>query len=350
MCIRDRSTWGEYNRIFSLRLRIQLQIDQMEGLSQDISEKIRSLMEECEWRTYKCKNGFSIKFLKNVYESFYDELKALNLPKEMDVIKDVYEGGFKVWECTYDLLDFLCEENSVDFKGKVVIDLGCGHGLLGIFALMQGASFVVFQDFNKEVLKLCVELNLHANEIPLDVTRIGFISGDWSTNRESFLALKQTVAAASGVALMDTSTNMFDYVLTSEVLYNPENYGKLADVMGCFLKPSSGIGLIGSKVYYFGCGGSVEDFKVFMQTNKGEVYKVWTVKEIVDKRSYRREILGLSLLMQDCKRFACSSSLADSQFCVKENRYVGDQQFVVISNKDIILNYVAVLYLSLIHI
>jgi ribosomal protein L11 methylase PrmA len=32
------------------------------------------------------------------------------------------------------------------------MDLGCGHGLLGILALLKGAKCVLFQDFNLEVL------------------------------------------------------------------------------------------------------------------------------------------------------------------------------------------------------
>ena len=51
------------------------------------------------------------------------------------------------------------------FVGKIVIDLGCGHGLLGILALKFGAKLVIFQDFNSEVLKTLTFFNLLLNNM-----------------------------------------------------------------------------------------------------------------------------------------------------------------------------------------
>ena len=74
----------------------------------------------------------------------------------------VYEGGLKVWDCSFDLADFVALETA-SFAGKRVIELGCGQGLPGVMALKVGASHVVFQDFNAEVLtnatKPVIELN-----------------------------------------------------------------------------------------------------------------------------------------------------------------------------------------------
>lgn len=52
----------------------------------------------------------------------------------------------KIWECTLDLLDHL-EKDSFQFDGLNVLDLGCGSGLLGMYALRKGASSVHFQDY-----------------------------------------------------------------------------------------------------------------------------------------------------------------------------------------------------------
>ena len=38
------------------------------------------------------------------------------------------------------------------FKGKRVCEIGCGHGLLGIGAAMLGASHIVLQDYNGNVI------------------------------------------------------------------------------------------------------------------------------------------------------------------------------------------------------
>jgi ribosomal protein L11 methylase PrmA len=58
----------------------------------------------------------------------------------------VYEGGFKVWECTQDLADLLTFDDK-EFVGKKVCDLGCSAGILGMIALISGAEKVDFQDY-----------------------------------------------------------------------------------------------------------------------------------------------------------------------------------------------------------
>ena len=57
-----------------------------------------------------------------------------------DLISGVSEGGLKVWECTFDMVDYLQNQ---EFTGKSVIELGCGQGLPGILAAKRGATKVV---------------------------------------------------------------------------------------------------------------------------------------------------------------------------------------------------------------
>ena len=63
-----------------------------------------------------------------------------------------YEGGFKLWDCTVDLAKYMIGVTDV-FKGKRVMDLGCGHGLLGILAYKLGAKEVCLQDYNQDVIE-----------------------------------------------------------------------------------------------------------------------------------------------------------------------------------------------------
>lgn len=63
-----------------------------------------------------------------------------------DLIPAVYEGGFKIWECTYDLAEFLAK-NSKEIVDKNVCDLGCSAGILGILSLANEAKHVDFQDY-----------------------------------------------------------------------------------------------------------------------------------------------------------------------------------------------------------
>lgn len=51
----------------------------------------------------------------------------------------------------------------------------------------------------------------------------------------------------------------FDYILTSETIYNPKNYGKLLNVFKTKLKPD-GVIYLAAKSVYFGVGGSVNQF------------------------------------------------------------------------------------------
>ena len=49
--------------------------------------------------------------------------------KKSDLISGVYEGGLKVWECSFDLVDYILKKRSEDpewLKGKTVLELGCG--------------------------------------------------------------------------------------------------------------------------------------------------------------------------------------------------------------------------------
>ncbi|KAG6548631.1 hypothetical protein Mapa_009785 [Marchantia paleacea] len=83
-----------------------------------------------------------------------------------DLVPGKYEGGLKLWECTVDLINTLRREikdGQLSFRGKRVLELGCGHGLPGILACLKGASTVHFQDFNAEVLRHLTIPNVEAN-------------------------------------------------------------------------------------------------------------------------------------------------------------------------------------------
>ena len=58
-------------------------------------------------------------------------------PYSKDIIPGVYEGGLKVWECTIDLLKYIVSHSDL-IKNKHILELGCGHGLIGIGALKLG--------------------------------------------------------------------------------------------------------------------------------------------------------------------------------------------------------------------
>lgn len=229
-----------------------------------------------------------------------EEILSRTTEQRSDLIPGVYEGGLKVWECTYDLLE-LIEKDGETFGGKVVLDLGCGAGLLGILALKRGARHIHFQDYNSTVIeqltvpnvilncqedddreseddkdrrgkgktqegdgckkkpeeaqelkhgspspkKRAVDLSQH----PL-LTKCRFFSGDWST----FPALVQKAGQQT----------KYDLILTSETIYNTAYYPALHDTLHKLLAPD-GLVYLATKSHYFGVGGGLHLFETFVK-------------------------------------------------------------------------------------
>lgn len=220
-----------------------------------------------------------------------DEEKILTRTAEQrsDLITGVYEGGLKVWECTYDLLE-LIEKEGETFTGKVVLDLGCGAGLLGILALKRGARLVHFQDYNSTVIEQLTVSNVILNcrdededdsdeergkgggkikakqDLKEDIsppkkrsidrtqdpllTKCRFFSGDWST----FLDL----------LIKEDPLPKFDIILTSETIYNTNYYPVLHKTLEKLLA-SGGLVYLATKSHYFGVGGGLHLFETFVE-------------------------------------------------------------------------------------
>lgn len=223
-----------------------------------------------------------------------DNEKILSRTAEQrsDLISGVYEGGLKVWECTYDLLE-LIEKDGETFPGKAVLDLGCGAGLLGILALKRGADQVHFQDYNSTVIEQLTMPNAILNcqeddevdsgdliegkekgggkmetkqtvkdgnpppkkravelsQQPL-LANCRFFSGDWST----FLAFVQK----------EDPQLKYNIIFTSETIYNTAYYPVLHETFHKLLAPD-GLIYLATKSHYFGVGGGLHLFEKFVE-------------------------------------------------------------------------------------
>lgn len=121
------------------------------------------------------------------------------------VIRYIYmfTGGFKLWEGASDLVHHVqeTEKQGASYADKKVLELGCGHGVPGIYMWKKGAE-VDLQDYVRIPRSLCIFSHM-ANRKPfqnaevlglltipnailnLDGTqesvteRLGFYSGDW---------------------------------------------------------------------------------------------------------------------------------------------------------------------------
>lgn len=101
---------------------------------------------------------------------------------DSDLVSGVYEGGLKVWDCAFDLVDWVSANKDL-ITGKRVLELGCGQGLPGVMALKAGAAKVIFQDFNVEVLdkatKPVIEMNVEGADSSSGSERYGLLAGTW---------------------------------------------------------------------------------------------------------------------------------------------------------------------------
>lgn len=233
-----------------------------------------------------------IKYFKNILDCLSSVDLPFSLPNDQDIINEIYEGGFKVWECTTDLIDFFKnEKNSSILKNAKILDVGCGQGILGILGLKYDADFILFQDYNVEVLKYCALPNIKVN-FENDWTsiskKIAFVSGDWMTMHEKIEKNMNEIPLNNEEIVIP---KVYDVLLMSEVIYRKENYEKIAHVIVKNMK-KEGVCFLASKVYYFGVGGSLPEFELFLQNNYP--FLEWVqVSEIKNKKSNNRKIIEI---------------------------------------------------------
>lgn len=204
-----------------------------------------------------------------------------------DLIPGVYEGGLKIWECTFDLLEYLSAAG-IQLSNKTVLDLGCGAGLLGIAALRGNAEQVHFQDYNSTVIDKLTLPNVAANCVswgggddkhtskpppkrprkaacPPDALRkCRFFSGEWSEVSQLLVSSNKPFSR-------------YDIILTSETIYNPDYYPALHDTLSRLLDKNGRV-FLASKVYYFGVGGGTYLFEKFIEERN--VFKSSIVRTI----------------------------------------------------------------------
>ena len=196
-----------------------------------------------------------------------------------DLVTGVYEGGFKIWECTYDLLSYLSElANSKSLNSTCVLDLGCGSGVLGIYCAIHGAKQVTFQDYNAEVVKGVTIPNYIENihkQSDISCTPF-FFSGPWDTFQKC----------------ASNHEKCYDLIVTSETIYNTQHYSTLLEIFDFFLS-SKGKVLLAAKVNYFGVGGGLRQFEKAISGNTKTFCK-WSYSTVkIEEDNVKREILEI---------------------------------------------------------
>ncbi|XXG93861.1 hypothetical protein Hte_000110 [Hypoxylon texense] len=222
-----------------------------------------------------------------------------------DVKTGVYEGGFKSWESSVDLVKVL--SLSKDFLGDMnlaprVIELGCGTALPSL-ALFQWSLILrghddkcglslVLADYNPTVLQLvtlpnfilCWALHQRAeskiladafsSEGELDLTpevlkgfedflsdrriSLSFFSGAWSTEFVDLVSSDKTSTPGNG-------SKRHTIILGAETIYSPFALSAFTQTIFSLMEQEREQGntaeaLVGAKKLYFGVGGSLDDF------------------------------------------------------------------------------------------
>lgn len=199
--------------------------------------------------------------------------------RNTDLVPGVYEGGLKVWECSIDLCRYFVQKNIV-IKGHI-LELGCGHGLPGIWLLKQAISksqqslvdtFVTFSDYNEFVIRDVtipnVAININDSCGSMNNTNhinhllngnAAFGSGDWLVMSDLLLGKSNSLISHEQAAPPAVPKDgLFDCILASETTYSESAANETAELLSKHLKPGTGVAFISSKRYYFGVGGGTK--------------------------------------------------------------------------------------------
>ncbi|KAL6554255.1 hypothetical protein OROMI_019928 [Orobanche minor] len=209
-----------------------------------------------------------------------------------DLVPGKYEGGLKLWEGSLDLIAALISEmqdQRLSFTGKRVLELGCGHGLPGIFVCLHAPTAVHFQDFNAEVLQCLtipnVNANLEKNSQCFDNTSIEtrFFSGDWGEVHR--------VLSCVAMSECEVRTGGYDVILMAETVYSISALPNLYKLIKKCLRYPGGVVYIAAKKYYFGVGGGSRRFLSIAE--KDGAFACSLVAEVADGSSNVREVWKL---------------------------------------------------------
>ncbi|KAF2751386.1 hypothetical protein M011DRAFT_464126 [Sporormia fimetaria CBS 119925] len=230
-----------------------------------------------------------------------------------DLTPNIYEGGYKTWECSLDLVSFLLDRGprkDLDDMARVnqVVELGCGTAMpscmLLEYAVREGLGIgFVLCDYNEEVLR-CVSLaNLLMTWVKVVAARDENVrrlvnedarnlwdetegTGNKQEEEEagflvltpellsafttSLLTVGITLTFISGswtpvpnlLSLIPSSPELNTLVLASETIYSPASLTAFSEALAGLLKRvKAGKAVVAAKRVYFGVGGSVDAFR-----------------------------------------------------------------------------------------
>lgn len=248
--------------------------------------------------------------------------------KDVDLKQNVYEGGFKSWECSYDAVDHVAVTMDL-LLPQSMLELGCGTALPTCFVLRRyleemssqkdtavKPSCFVLTDFNYDVLRLVTVPNLvvhWASTIPpqrlhmlcsgedgppLQNDEIIITQQLISAIIADFASKKITVSLVSGGwnrrFLNIAKSFGIETLITSETIYSPQSLPLVAElILGLMSsEPICSRAVVAAKSIYFGVGGSVTEFVNYLETRRPQ--HIQLLRTEVGESQLKRVIIDIS--------------------------------------------------------
>ncbi|CAH6720336.1 histidine protein methyltransferase 1 [[Candida] jaroonii] len=233
--------------------------------------------------SYNCQNNvyrrelFDIKH--QVMTEDNDELSNILITNESDLNKNSYEGGFKSWECSYDLIDHLDVDYEFFNKNQSILEIGSGTSLPSCHIFREKLSLnnkqslnLVLSDFNYDVLRLVTVPNLIINWYTTKydeeiITLSDELVGEFLSCLQEHNINLSFISGSWGKEFLSLSSTDFNLILTSETIYSLDSMPILADMLITLSSNDQTKCIVAAKDYYFGVGGSVIEFINYLKNN-----------------------------------------------------------------------------------
>ncbi|KAI5955550.1 hypothetical protein KGF57_003683 [Candida theae] len=243
---------------------------------------------------------------------------------DADVQSNVYEGGFKSWECSFDVVDAIhAVTEKSGLLNSSILELGCGTALPSCYIIKRKfeerdhrSMSLLVSDFNFEVLRLVTIPNIMINwastlaveelhRLTTDEVNSRFENNEVFITKELIQEFEKQLQLYN-VQIVPVSGSWgrefnqlvgqykIDFIISSETIYSPDTLPVVAESIKNILENAGtthGQALIAAKNIYFGVGGSVVDFLTYLNSIKNSHFEI-EVKEIADS-SLRRSLITI---------------------------------------------------------